>query len=221
MKIYPSIHPSESNCAIIALILAAGLSFSSTVSATLMPRTVGTDEVVYDSDLNITWLRNANVNGNLTWTDASLWAANLVYAGFDDWRLPTTLVPDASCQSPSDSYGYNCTGSELGYFFYQELGGKSNQSITTTHNENYNLFNNIVAWNYWSQTDYSPTQAYKFNYGGGTQGADFKSVRDYYAWAVRTGDVIPMPEPGVIGLLLVGGIGWISAMARRGRRLSD
>jgi len=42
-----------------------------------------------------------------------------------DWRLPTTLQPDASCSTQSDpggglplqGSGYGCTGSEMGHLF--------------------------------------------------------------------------------------------------------
>ena len=122
--------------------------------------------MVYDTDLNITWLADANLfktqydadnsilstligvdvtdglgthpttaadfdtsTGQMTWWGAMAWASSLDYGGYSDWRLPMTLQPDAACsaQSPSGSYGYNCTGSELGHLFYTELGGYSRQ----------------------------------------------------------------------------------------------
>src|SRR3954471_8658629 len=69
----------------------AGSGLAGTASATLLDR--GPD-LVYDDVLNITWTRNANLPGssNLTWDQAKAWAANLVFAGFDDWRLPYASV---------------------------------------------------------------------------------------------------------------------------------
>jgi len=57
------------------------------------------------------------------------WASNLVYGGFDDWRLPST--PDQGgayvygwngVQPYNYNYGYNMTTSEMGYMFYVNLG---------------------------------------------------------------------------------------------------
>ncbi len=125
-----------------ALVLLAGMGLAPTAQASLIPKLGGT--VIYDSVRNITWSANANLAGTrMNWTAATAWAANLVYAGFDDWRLPTALNADLT--GPCSQY--NCTGSELGNMFYGDinhgLGGVANTSITTTHNANYNLFTNI------------------------------------------------------------------------------
>ena len=49
-------------------------------------------------------MQNANVNGPMTWSAANAWAENLVFAGYDDWRLPTTIqFDDPSC--PDDVRG--------------------------------------------------------------------------------------------------------------------
>ncbi len=211
------IHPSKFNRALTALLLVAGLIFASTASAGLISKLNGL--VVYDTDRNITWLADANLSGTLmNYTDAKSWAANLVYAGFDDWRLPTALNADGSgpCQ------GYNCAGSELGNMFYGDinhgLGGVAGQSITVIHNANSNLFKNIQWMDYWSVTESAPNTglAWHFSfYNGG--GDDSDKGTSLSAWAVRDGDVGPssVPEPGIIGLLLAGGIGWVGTKARR------
>ena len=67
--------------------------------------------LVYDDDLDITWLQDANyamttgydADGLMTWSEAMIWAENLVYFDldgglmYDNWRLPsdfgTTPVP--------------------------------------------------------------------------------------------------------------------------------
>jgi len=71
--------------------MVAALGFAGSASATLLDR--GPD-LVYDDVLSITWTRNANLPGSsgLTWDQAHTWAANLVFAGFDDWRLPYASV---------------------------------------------------------------------------------------------------------------------------------
>jgi len=153
-----------------ALVLLAGIGLAPTAEAALMSRLGGL--AVYDTDRNITWLKDANyaqtsgydADGGMNWTAANTWAASLNIGGYTGWRLPTTLQPDATCSaSLTDStygvqnYGTGCTGSELGNLFYNGLGGVANQSITTTHNANYDLFTNIQSSVYWSGTEYAPS----------------------------------------------------------------
>ena len=199
-----------------ALLLLAGMGLAPTAQASLIPKLGGT--VVYDSVRNITWSANANLAGTtMNWTAATAWAANLVYAGFDDWRLPTALNADGS--GPCGP-AYNCTGSELGNMFYGDinhgLGGEANTSITTTHNANYNLFTNIQSSVYWSGTEFapSPNLAWFFSTSNGYQ--SLASKGDFnFAWAVRSGDVAAVPEPGVMGLLGIGALAWAGTKARR------
>ena len=92
----------------------------------------GTDfRAVYDTDLDITWLADANAgagsafddgasasDGLMTWANAVAWAESYSLEGFTDWRLPTTLQPDPACDAQGNngsSSGFNCTGSEMGH----------------------------------------------------------------------------------------------------------
>jgi hypothetical protein len=52
--------------------------------------------LIYDTDLDITWLQNANYAGQMSHEDALQWAEDLVYQGYDDWRLPSALNQDGS-----------------------------------------------------------------------------------------------------------------------------
>jgi len=96
------------------------------------------------------------------------------------------------------------------------LGGVVDTSITTTHNANYNLFTNIQSSVYWSGTEFapSPNGAWYFSTGSGYQDFDSKDY-NFYAWAVRSGDVAAVPEPGVMGLLGIGALAWAGTKARR------
>lgn len=135
----------------VMLMLAAGLS--GTAQAALHDRGGG---MIYDDALNVTWLQDANyaktsgydADGLMTWHEATAWAEQLNINGYNDWRLPTTLQPDASCsnQAGGDSFGYNCTGSELGHLFYVELGGyvEVEGGITTSYISNYGPFSNLM-----------------------------------------------------------------------------
>ncbi|MFO1404332.1 MAG: hypothetical protein U1E96_07105 [Azonexus sp.] len=162
-----------------AWLLGLGLLAGGPAQAALLDRGGG---LIYDSDLNITWLKDANyaatqfaassgaqgdADGLMNWSAANAWAAGLTYGGYSDWRLPTTLQPDASCGSSFDagapygvqSYGYNCTGSELGHLFYTELGGTAGSSILASGDPDLALFQNIQSYVYWSGTAYAPVPA--------------------------------------------------------------
>ena len=131
--------------------------------------------------------------------------------------MPTALNADGS--GPCGP-AYNCTGSELGNMFYGDinhgLGGVANTSITTTHNANYDLFTNIQSSVYWSGTEYAPdpNDAWLFSTSNGYQ-LNASKDGNFYAWAVRSGDVAAVPEPGVMGLLGIGALAWAGTKARR------
>ncbi|GAO35107.1 hypothetical protein SCT_0488 [Sulfuricella sp. T08] len=197
-----------------AVILSTGLLSASGANAALESRLGGL--AVYDTHLNLTWLANANVNGDMTWSQANTWVAGLTVNGISGWRLPTTLQPDASCSGQyaptSESYGYNCTGSEMGHLYYNELGGTAYGNLYP--NANLALFQNVMAGTYWSSTATpSNTLAWTFAFGGGL--TDGIAMTDYrYAWAVHSGDVAAAPVPAAAWLLGSGLIG-LAGIARK------
>ena len=162
-----------------SLVLLAGMGLAPAAEASLISRLGGL--AVYDTDFKITWLADANyaktsgydVEGQMDWTTANAWAASLNIGGYTGWRLPTTLQPDASCQTQKDgkSYGYNCTGSELGHLYYTE-GGLSQGSNITSSAVLSSLFTNMQNSTYWSGTEYTPNLdgAWFFNPYEGYQG---------------------------------------------------
>jgi len=156
-------------------ILLFLLFFSHSTTATLYDRGNG---LIYDEDLNITWLQYANYSGHtMTWDEAIIWAESLVYGGYDDWRLPTADY----CT------GYYCTGGELGHLFYEE--GISSDTP--------GVFIDVRPYMYWSATEdpSNPSKAYRFNFKTGYQGISSKEYTRY-VWAVRDGDSISVaPEP--------------------------
>ena len=156
----------------------------------------------------------------MNWADVNAWAAGLTIGGVGGWRLPDTLQPDASCdyQSGSISWGFNCTGSEMGNLFYNVLGGSAGSSITTTHNANYDLFSNVQSSSYWSATEKASdtSEAWGFYMGNGNQGVGYKTGGGY-AWAVQSGDVSAVPVPAAVWLFGSGLIGLIGMTSRKVR----
>jgi len=193
------------------LSLLAGLGLAGITQAALISRPGG---LVYDSAQDLTWLMDANYAGaTMDWAGANAWAASLVYAGHDGWRLPT---PDPDCPSLD---GYDCTGAELGHLFYGDfalgLGGTAGTPISTSHNANFDLFTNIADAGYWTNTALAEDQdyAWTFDYFDGSQLPYAKDVQ-FLAWAVHDGD-LAVPEPATALLLAAGLAGW-AGRRRRG-----
>jgi len=194
-----------------ALVLAAGLSGAA--QAALEGRdlngSIDSFEAYYDTDLDITWLADANMNGTMNWVAANAWAATLSFTDgvnvYGNWRLPTTLQPDATCESQPGGIFYNCTGSEMGHLFYSELGGTAGQSILTSADPDLAKFTNLQAYSYWSATEYGPGVAGDFSfYGGGQSGAGKNG--GFYTLAVSPGDIgiAAIPEPETYAMMLAG-----------------
>ena len=73
---------------------------------------------------------------------------------------------------------------------------------------------------YWSGTAYAPDpaiNAWNFNTNNGNQNINNQN-NEFYAWAVRPGDVAaPIPEPETYALFLAG-LGLLGVVARRRRQ---
>lgn len=189
--------------------------------------------LIYDSDLNVTWLADANYSqtsgydsdGRMNWNDANAWAAGLEYhdslrnVTYSDWRLPTLTdlgSPGCNYAYSGTDCGYNVdiTSSELAGLFYGALGNKAavNASgqqqldsglIDDPNNPNdESLFSNLQADYYWFGTPYdqSANYAWSFRLLTGEQKYHLAAASLMRAWAVRDGDVAPVPLPSAIWL---------------------
>jgi hypothetical protein len=175
--------------------LLCGLLLSSGAQAAFIN---GGDGTITNTDTSLMWLQNANTNGAMNWVDANSWVDSLVFAGYDDWRLPSALQPDPSCSIQGGAYsvGAGCTGSEMGHL--SNIEGISSATP--------GLFVNVQSGQYWSATEapFNPIgTALTYHFSNADQGA-LNKTDTLFAWAVR--DVVAVPEPGTL-LLFAAGLG--------------
>lgn len=154
------------------------------------------DGTITDTNAGLIWLKDANYaftsgyddDGLMTWDEAMIWAEDLVFAGYSDWRLPDSLDQGSTyfvCVA------YNCTESEMGHLYYIELGNLEYYDGCTLGVDcglvNTGPFENLQSYYYWSETERwaLPSQAWDFNFEEGRQYPYDKTFFDY-AWAVRT-----------------------------------
>jgi Protein of unknown function (DUF1566)/PEP-CTERM motif len=162
---------------------------------------------VYDNELDITWLADANyaftnhdqANGTMNWGGANSWASNLNVDCHGAWRLPIV--------------------NEMDHLFWEELGGTRGTPISTNHNTNYDLFQNIEG-RYWSSeadpNNSSKALSFVFNgfvYNNGNSFSEDKRT-GYYAMAVTPGSIVPEPETYAMLMAGLGLLGWKMRKAR-------
>ena len=211
---------------LMTLMLVFGISASG--HATLIDMGDGT---IYDDDLQLSWLKNANTNGLMNWSAANTWADNLVFATFDNWRLPTvTDIGNDGC-----NYGYtgtdcgfnvNTSTGEMAHLFYDELGNKAYFNTSGSGPQsgwgltNTGPFTNLQPTIYWSGTEYAPSTdlAWNFYFSNGYQFAGSKNG-NFYALAVSPGQrSTSVPEPATLLLLGSGLAGIVVWRKRLGRK---
>ena len=205
-------------------VLSTTLALFSNAHAVLLDRDLNGDSVTdafYDTELNVTWLRNANMNSSRAWPTAKAWADNLSFGGYSDWRLPTMTDTGApGCEFVANhgtDCGYNVltkTGttvySEIGHLFYVTLGNKGAYSTTGNLQAGAGLtkvgqFIGFQSGQYWTGLQYTITNdiAWSFDTSEGFQRSDYQT-NQHYALAVRSGDVTLVPEPATYLLFMVG-----------------
>jgi len=160
--------------------------------------------MIYDSDQNITWLQDTNLDGLMVWSEAMVWADQLEYGGYENWRLPS---------SPATAQGFINEG-ELGYLYYTELGNPSGGPLSNT-----GPFTNLRPYPiFWLDAEpLGPTSAWEFDFFIGFQNAGW-NLDSNPTWAVRDGDVAPVPIPSAMLLLGSGLIGLIGFRRKLGIR---
>lgn len=208
----------------IVLLLACG-----SANAALLSRAGG--QAYYDTDTNLTWVTNANLgasntfgvlginaNGTMTWDKANEWIAAMnaaSYLGTSGWRRPT--VTDTG--TPGCNFGYS--GTDCGYNVDLATGEMARMFYGTLDNDGYATtsggltgcvavncltntgpFANLQAATYWTGTINidGADNVWNFQFHLGYQGSQLKSGSQY-VWAMRTGDIAPVPVPAAVWLL--------------------
>jgi hypothetical protein len=136
---------------LITTFLVFGFAISS--HAILIDRGGG---MIYSTDMNVTWLQDAkyartsgyDADGEMNWDNATKWAQDLSYGGYDDWRLPTYVADQQRDDAPPEH--------EMAYLLYTELG---NNDVDLSYD--YGPFINVLEEDdvYWSSTEFPPNNA--------------------------------------------------------------
>ena len=212
-------------------LCAAVLSLVTRSSQAALVSVLG-GQAVSDTDLGITWTANANLadtvdfgvtginaDGTMTWDKAHEWIAAMNTAnhlGFNDWRMPTTLQPDASCDQKDFGtgvgFGGGCTGSEMGHLANIEgVNSDGGPGAVVL-----GLFSNVLSTPYWSSSEFEPdpTDAWTLSFNGGDQRIGGKDSFNL-VWAVSSG-VSEAPVPASVWLFGSGLLGLIR-IARRNK----
>ena len=169
----------------IWVAVAATVAMAGTAQGALVSLSDGT---VQDTNTNLIWLQNWNVNGAANWATQKAWAEGLDFAHSDDWRLPG-ITEYAN--------------------LFTAYGDLTSNTLP---------FVDVQPDFYWSGTGFTPGfHAWLFFPAFGFQSYDFENFR-YFAVAVRPGDVTaPVPEPQTLALALLALGATVVARRRRSR----
>ena len=201
--------------------------------------------VTWLQDANYAKTSGYDADGLMNWSAANAWAGSLDISrvageSLTGWRLAanTPVGPDwndAFSYDGSTDHGYNIRSphSELSYMYYVNLGLKSYYDMSGAYQSDFGIFGdgtwggqndvgpvkNLQSDAYWSGTAHAPYPAYKAWGFYAVVGYQYHYIqnREFYAWAVRPGDVAAVPEPEVYALLLAG-LGLLAVAAKRRRR---
>jgi hypothetical protein len=192
--------------------------------------------LLFDNVLNVTWLQDANYaktsghseTGSMDWETATSWAAKLNYKGLTGWRLATSTPINGSIET---GFNINSPTSELAYMYYFNLNLKGYFSTTGIFQPDYGIFGNgtdggqnnvglvknLQSSAYWLAPESTPDvdRAWYFNTAVGGQDHNASKGNQFYAWAVRPGDVSMVPLPGAIWFFSSGLLGLLGSRSSK------
>jgi hypothetical protein len=154
-------------------------------------------QTVYDPNLKVTWLADANLaskqtfgvtninkSGSMNYAAAVLWVAAMNkldngagYLGHHNWQLPTAPGKDSSCARTGrngESFGFHCSGSALGSLYYGSLGLHEPGTAVRMPANKIGPFSDFQPYLYWSGSPAAdPKQGFvSFSFNSGFQGAN-------------------------------------------------
>jgi hypothetical protein len=228
----------------VIALSAGALGFASGAYASLIDQ----GATVYDTDLSVAWLKDANLAatqtfgvaginavGNMSWDTAHTWVAAMNaanYLGYNDWRLP--LIVDTG--TPGCNYSYNATDcgynvdtatSEMAHLFYDELHNISPFFTNGSPNPawvllgaNTSPFVNMIQLTdgYWSSTESAVDPSRAWRVNFGDGYQTTFRKDDPDIHVIVLRDVAAIPEPSALSLL---GFGLQGAGALRRRKSTN
>jgi hypothetical protein len=190
----------------------------------------------YDADGQMYWNAATTWAANLVYGGFSDWrlATNTPVSGGASFNI------GGNGYDGTTDYGFNITSpkSELAYMYNVNLGLKDYYSATNVYQPTFGVFGNgtyngvnqnsigqadvglvknLQSYAYWSGAEYSPGSgnAWYFNTTSGNQSYNYGNGLEFYAWAVRPGDVSAVPVPAAFWLFGSGLMGLLG-LRRRG-----
>jgi hypothetical protein len=143
------------------------------------------DGTVRDTDANLIWLGNWNVNGQADWTTQNTWAESLDFAGSTEWSMPTYEQWD---------------------HLYAQAGGTW-RGLT-------NHFSNVQYGNYWTGSYVGSDRAWG-RATWSTNQFMYPTYMTFHAVAVRPRETVgQVPEPTSLALCLTALVAVFSVQRR-------
>jgi hypothetical protein len=190
--------------------------------APLVPSTDG--QTVYDPNLHVTWLADANLpgtqtfgvsninaSGSMDYATALRWVAAMNaldngagYLGHNNWQLPTAPTHDGSCAKTGrngESFGFHCSGSALGSLYYGSLGFREPDTVVRIPANTLGPFHDFQPYLYWSGSAAGdPKQGFvSFSFNSGFQGANV-TLNYLYVLPMIKGKLAGTPPAAGAGL---------------------
>ncbi|MFH1987681.1 MAG: PEP-CTERM sorting domain-containing protein [Pseudomonadota bacterium] len=191
---------------LLAVMSITALSAVNPASATLVDNGGG---LIYDTDLNVTWL---NLTGSapgypygMSWDQAINWTSNINAGTVSGWRLPLGV------------YSSHGATNEIQHLVITELGNSVYGSLLNKGP----LSALIQGGRYWLGAEVSWDKAWTFDLASNLEKGDMYKSWEAYALAVHDGNIGPtgvissVPEPSSFLLFASGLLTFTLAIPRR------